>query len=541
MTDINEGMAKLWKLFEVPRPKDVEPRTVPIVFVPGIMGSRLKQRVSTAIVWDPDESLFMWQLYKNASPADRRLYLVGGGGFDPSFLEVEGDTSPGSPDRGWASVAVDLLYRSILNKLQGELWSRHLDLPSAALTAPVHAYGYNWTASNATSGLALARFIPELIKFYEGKGQTCPGVILVTHSMGGLVARYACTTGGVGDQVLGVVHGVQPVTGSPAAYRRMKEGWERSWPLPTERIFGPTGRDVTAVLANIPGGLELLPSADYVDNAENAKWLSLAPEPPLPTIDQKPPDGGFLVLPTQEPQLHGKSALTTSGDPLGDPIVLNDPLSSLTPPPGSALSKGAPRSLAPELPLPTPGVKSLLESSTLPTPKPPGPGVYNEVYKEQHAYWRAVDPSQLNPGSMTEEDVESEWKEYERRVDSAKEFHEDLGVRKHPHTSSFYGSGKAHKTSDRVGYSYPPQPLTANSTPWTTNDALLMKHQTTTDRDPILDPPEGAGDGTVPESSGKALGGKPIPGIKHDKAYKYTAAIRFTVKSIIDILKNALC
>jgi predicted alpha/beta hydrolase family esterase len=49
-------------------------------------------------------------------------------------------------------------------------------------------------------------------------------VIIVTHSMGGLVARYASQVSGAKDKILGIVHGVIPDLGSPAAYRRMKVG-----------------------------------------------------------------------------------------------------------------------------------------------------------------------------------------------------------------------------------------------------------------------------------------------------------------------------
>lgn len=85
--------------------------------------------------------------------------------------------------------------------------------------------------------------------------------ILVTHSMGGLVARAAMKLSGAEGQVFGVVHGVQPAYGAPAAYMRMKAGFEGSdiTGRIASRFLGPTGRDVTALLANAIGGLELLP------------------------------------------------------------------------------------------------------------------------------------------------------------------------------------------------------------------------------------------------------------------------------------------
>jgi triacylglycerol esterase/lipase EstA (alpha/beta hydrolase family) len=58
-------------------------------------------------------------------------------------------------------------------------------------------------------------------------GRKCEKVILVTHSMGGLVARYysELLDGDFGQKnILGIVHGVMPDRGAPMAYKRMKAG-----------------------------------------------------------------------------------------------------------------------------------------------------------------------------------------------------------------------------------------------------------------------------------------------------------------------------
>ena len=54
---------------------------------------------------------------------------------------------------------------------------------------PVHAMGYNWLRSNKKSGKEIAARIEALIKRYVDQGYQCEKVIVVTHSMGGLVAR----------------------------------------------------------------------------------------------------------------------------------------------------------------------------------------------------------------------------------------------------------------------------------------------------------------------------------------------------------------
>jgi pimeloyl-ACP methyl ester carboxylesterase len=49
--------------------------------------------------------------------------------------------------------------------------------------------GYNWLRGNADSGIKTAKRISALMKRYQDQGFQCEKVILVTHSMGGLVAR----------------------------------------------------------------------------------------------------------------------------------------------------------------------------------------------------------------------------------------------------------------------------------------------------------------------------------------------------------------
>ncbi|MCK0745600.1 esterase/lipase family protein, partial [Chromohalobacter nigrandesensis] len=55
---------------------------------------------------------------------------------------------------------------------------------------PVHACGYNWLQSNTDSAATLAKRVDEIIAGYRRARMTCDQAILVTHSMGGLVARY---------------------------------------------------------------------------------------------------------------------------------------------------------------------------------------------------------------------------------------------------------------------------------------------------------------------------------------------------------------
>ncbi|WP_269509187.1 esterase/lipase family protein [Burkholderia sp. IMCC1007] len=144
---------------------------------------------------------------------------------------------------------------------------------------PVWACGYNWLASNGDSADQLINRINEILAYYN-KGQywkPTGKVIIVTHSMGGLVGRRAAQKlAGMGEgttekagagTILGVVHGVQPVGGAPIVYRRFRAGTEVHGFDPMAAglavVVGWSAASITCVMANSPGPLELLPTKHY--------------------------------------------------------------------------------------------------------------------------------------------------------------------------------------------------------------------------------------------------------------------------------------
>jgi pimeloyl-ACP methyl ester carboxylesterase len=141
----------------------------------------------------------------------------------------------------------------------------------AAYYYPVYACGYNWLESCEASAALLRRRVERTIDFWSRRKRVCDRVVLVTHSMGGLVAR-ACAKQ-IPDRILGVVHGVMPALGAPVGYRRIACGTERSSPG-NDRIdnakaeciadiLGSRPESSMAVMATSPGVLELLPNHLY--------------------------------------------------------------------------------------------------------------------------------------------------------------------------------------------------------------------------------------------------------------------------------------
>jgi hypothetical protein len=135
----------------------------------------------------------------------------------------------------------------------------------------VYAFGYNWLESNGDSARVIAKRINQVMNDLTQSGFECNQVIVVTHSMGGLVGRALVHPdyGNLQDKVLGIVHGVMPAIGAPAAYKRMRAGFEDPGIMHGAKVSlgakvaGNCGDEVTAVLANAQGGLQLLPTESY--------------------------------------------------------------------------------------------------------------------------------------------------------------------------------------------------------------------------------------------------------------------------------------
>jgi pimeloyl-ACP methyl ester carboxylesterase len=128
---------------------------------------------------------------------------------------------------------------------------------------PVYACGYNWLQDNGLAATRLATRIREIIsENHDGKFRFCEQVIVITHSMGGLVARACAQLAGMERLIAGVVHGVMPTNGAPVAYRRCKVGMKDE-DSKAGIVIGNTGQHVTAVFSQAPGALQLLPTDRY--------------------------------------------------------------------------------------------------------------------------------------------------------------------------------------------------------------------------------------------------------------------------------------
>jgi hypothetical protein len=240
--------------------------TVPVVFVPGVMGSRLRLGGEE---WDPDSTMNMigWAM-AGAESTRRQLSLANDGRvMDTAGGSVPADRLP----RGWAGVSWRF-YGTFLRHLEAQRFG--------SASTPVYAVGYDWRQDNRASGRDVATRIGEILREHGAQKY-----ILVSHSMGGLVTRAMLKQdAGLAAKALGVVHVAQPALGAAVFYRRMftgakagPDGGALSPPgIVVRNILGTSRESFQTILSALPGPMQLMVTPQYRDTGGRA-WLSITP------------------------------------------------------------------------------------------------------------------------------------------------------------------------------------------------------------------------------------------------------------------------
>lgn len=422
---------------------------IPIIFVPGIMGSNLRNRDNKESVWNASTLLTLAWQWAFRSAKTRQIKLnpavteADPDGKIPKVADYVGDDEKLQDldedhlrERGWGSVSnygygdfmawlEPTLNKGNTNPWVGlvskkgdssdgaggsnnekgskeptpapEGWGAQKDFsPLSALEAsnawaaqcPLYGAGYNWLQSNGESAMDLATWIDEIIAEWQGKEVNgkklyrCERVILVTHSMGGLVSRAAVHAeyGNAADRILGICHGVMPADGAAASYHHVRSGYNGF----SRFVLGKDAAQVTAIFANACGPLELLPNNLYGNG-----WLKAA--------DRSGPGSHELF----------------------------------------ALPKGDP---------------------------------YIEIYPKRDVWWRLIDPDLIDPagnvgGQKTANGAVSDpWLDmYTKKLMAADQFHADIGMTYHASTYVHYGA-------DPERHSY-------SNIVWETSDAITLANE----------------------------------------------------------------
>ena len=534
---------------------------IPVIVVPGIMGTNLRARrvprlsrkederngkVETGgVVWRPpngmQEGLSASLDWKDIPPEDRQKL------FDGPTLEVDDGGAIILPDpvdeyvlteeevrqRGWGEVHADS-YGALLHALQTRLnqtfgfdeiekkpfirqhwkdvmacdpqkWGlrkfeqltdEHLK-KHAQHYFPVYAVGYNWLEDCGKSSQALEKRILEIIEFWTKLKRRCDHVILVTHSMGGLVAR-ACAKR-IPDKIAGVIHGVMPALGAPAAYRRMTCGTESSSPDngPLEnlaaaalaKILGETTEKTTPVMATSPGALELLPNHLYP-----GPWLHVR-----------------VTTSVGKPQSTSRA--------MKDDVVGNSSATS--------------------------------DCLHLPAARAPNP---YDLYRDMNSWYRLINPTLADPANKYQEYRAGVKEAIRTAIATAEKFHRVLGDYYHPNTYAFYGDDQHKRSFGQVRWIARQQAGSATVVTAANVGAARFLNHTALGQRRVrmegkaellfeLEQQDARGDGTVPHQSGAGPIGKvkqvfATRGYDHQGSYNDPDMLMLTLRLIVKIVQE---
>jgi pimeloyl-ACP methyl ester carboxylesterase len=540
----------------------VPPNTiVPVIVVPGIMGTNLRAKKSPRLgriddernkkvkpgqpVWRPPngarDGLRAAKSWDTYTAKDRQLLL------DPATLEVDDRGAVILPDsedgyvlterevreRGWGEVHADS-YGALLYALQTRLnqtfgfddqqkkrfvkqhwkdvmacdprkWGVREISPlteghlakSAECYFPVYAVGYCWLLDCQTSSELLEKRILTVIQSWRAAKRRCDKVILVTHSMGGLVAR-ACAKR-IPDKIAGVIHGVMPALGAPVAYRRIASGTETSNPgndlianietAAIAKILGATTQKTTPVLATSPGALELLPNHLY-----------------------------------PQPWLHVRVIKSVGGAQTASYGVKDDAVRYR---------------------------ESVAEYLHLPNARNPNP---YDLYRDLDSWYRLINPALADPAGKYQSRPGGQEKAIRSAIAVAENFHRALGDYFHPNTYAFYGDDDSRKAYTQVTWTARQQSGTTGAlTPGNISAAKFLGYTQSGKRRILVegkselhfDPEaqDAPGDGTVPSKSGAGVSGKvkqvfATQGYDHQASYKNDDMLMLTLRLIVKIVQE---
>lgn len=237
---------------------------IPIIVVPGLMGTKL-HFPQKRMYWNPDRpyrDMIAWVRLignnKDNLDLSQKAHVMDENSACLRCLERYPDLKKENYLKGWGGLAKGF-YLSFLE---------YLSDPSRkwAAQCPIYAVGYDWRQSVIPT---LSSYLTNQVKEILNKSENAKveKIIILTHSMGGLVTRAALLKEAPwASKVIGVLHTVQPAIGAVAPYRRFFTGWStqvNDGDGAFQKILGNKPEKFAATASGLPGPLQLLPSNLY--------------------------------------------------------------------------------------------------------------------------------------------------------------------------------------------------------------------------------------------------------------------------------------
>ena len=222
--------------------------TTPVIVIPGVFGSKLRDRTTGIEAWPGTARMILFGDY-------RELALD----FDPATLAVRPDNLEAF-DIADAALGQDF-YRKLIETLRdfGGYVRGSIGTPPKPGERRFYVYAYDWRQDNVESARGLDRLIGAIRRDY---GDPQLRVDIVAHSMGGLVARYYQRYGT--EDVLDGRESQITLYGSTRVRKLILLGTPNMGSVSSLHAFlvGEEigfGRIPQEVLATLPSGYELFP------------------------------------------------------------------------------------------------------------------------------------------------------------------------------------------------------------------------------------------------------------------------------------------
>jgi len=233
-----------------------------VVIVPGIMGSRLVETATGTVVWGLDPKVYV-DAWLTGGPLRRmRLDEEERAG---RYGRIRADQLIQAPS--WFPVLRGVEpYTELVNAVRKVL----------ADPAALKPFPYDWRLPVAYNAERLAEKAMDHLKgwrdtpAHKAAQRMHPTgrparLVIVAHSMGGLLARRLTLVPGVAEEIRAVVTLGTPFHGSVKAVTMLSSGRGMSPPLPPDRT--------AELVAGMPGMYDLLPWYSCVDERDSVRYL----------------------------------------------------------------------------------------------------------------------------------------------------------------------------------------------------------------------------------------------------------------------------